>query len=546
MIWSSAFRRSEGRAAAVVRHGSQAASCKASDHILSMQQRRIILIYPPVARACEAPAGIARLGGALKQRGAAYALVDANYEALADLLASPGTDGDTWTRRSRRHLKAHLETLCGSGGFDNMDRYRRAVFDLNRLLYVAGRPKGVHLGLANYQDERLSPLRSRDLLEAAGSPERNPFFGYFSRRLRQLMRDDRPSWVGFSLVYLSQALTTFAMAGYLRRIRPDVRILLGGGLVTSWMRSPAWRGPFGDLFDVMVSGAGEAALLDILELPPGGRRSLPDYDDLRSNAYLSPGFILPYSASDGCYWNRCSFCPERAEQNPYRPLPAATAVDDLHRLAAQTKPVLIHLLDNALSPKLMAALAANPPGPPWYGFARITPHLADPDFCRSLKRSGCRMLQLGLESGDQRVLDSLCKGIDLQTAVAALEALGQAGIATYVYLLFGTAAENRGAAQKTLDFTVAHKDGIGFLNLAVFNLPAYGPEVRVLDTSRFYEGDLCLYRNFDHPQGWQRQRVRRFLDRDFKRHPAVAPIIRRDPPIFTSNHAAFFTGLKGP
>jgi hypothetical protein len=35
-------------------------------------------------------------------------------------------------------------------------------------------------------------------------------------------------------------------------------------------------------------------------------------------------------------------------------------------------------------------------------------------------------------------------------------------------------------------------------------------------------------------------RVRRFLDREWKRHPLIAPILRRDPPIFTSNHAPFF------
>ncbi|MCK7489087.1 MAG: hypothetical protein MZU79_01710 [Anaerotruncus sp.] len=37
----------------------------------------------------------------------------------------------------------------------------------------------------------------------------------------------------------------------------------------------------------------------------------------------------------------------------------------------------------------------------------ITQHLADEDFCLSLKRSGCAMLKLGIESGDQEVLESI-------------------------------------------------------------------------------------------------------------------------------------------
>jgi len=280
--------------------------------------------------------------------------------------------------------------------------------------------------------------------------------------------------------------------------------------------------------------------METLGISEGITEGIPDYDGFPSKDYLAPGFILPYSASRGCYWNRCSFCPEQAEGNPYRPVAPPRAARHLQVLSEKTMPVLIHLLDNALSPALLEEFTASPPGAPWYGFARITPHLADPDFCRALKTSGCLMLKLGLESGDQRVLDRLHKGIEIETAGRALKALREAGIATYVYLLFGTAAETEEAAQNTLDFVSAHSREIGFLNVALFNLPLWGPEVESLRTTPFYDGDLSLYQNFEHPGGWHRHRVRRFLDTQFKRHPAVAPILRRDPPIFTSNHAPFF------
>ncbi|MFC1814645.1 B12-binding domain-containing radical SAM protein [Thermodesulfobacteriota bacterium] len=500
----------------------------------------MLLIYSPVAKPCEPAAGIAKLAGRLQKHRIASILLDANLEGLRHFFNSPVKGSDTWTQRACRNVKAHLKTLSEDRGFDIMDRYNRAVYDLNRILYAVGRSKGVHLGLANYKDEQLSPLRSRDLLKAAQNPEHNPFFPYFSRRLFSLIKNETPSMVGFSLNFLSQALTSFAMAGYVRQISPATCIIVGGGLVTSWMRRPGWQNPFGELFDHMVAGAGESALFDILGIFDDGCHHTPAYDDLSSNPYLAPGFILPYSASSGCYWNRCAFCPERAEENPYRPLPVPAVVEDLHALSARTNPILIHLLDNAVSPKLMEAIAENPPGPPWYGFARVTSHLTDPDFCRALKKSGCLMLKLGLESGDQQVLDRLHKGVDIEMAAAALKTLKEVGIATYVYLLFGTAAETRPEAQKTLRFTAANSDRIGFLNLAIFNLPVYGPGAERLKTSRFYDGDLSLYRNFEHPRGWDRLQVRRFLDQEFKRHPAIAPILRRDPPVFASNHAPFF------
>jgi radical SAM superfamily enzyme YgiQ (UPF0313 family) len=152
------------------------------------------------------------------------------------------------------------------------------------------------------------------------------------------------------------------------------------------------------------------------------------------------------------------------------------------------------------------------------------------------------MLKLGLESGNQDVLDSMHKGIDLAMVADALTALKSAGIGTYVYLLFGTPSESIIEARHTLDFIVDHAGAITFLNLAIFNMPVCSQEAATLEVSSFSEGDLSLYTDFVHPHGWDRQAIRRFLDREFKRHPAVADILRRDPPHFTSNHAPFFAG----
>jgi hypothetical protein len=218
----------------------------------------------------------------------------------------------------------------------------------------------------------------------------------------------------------------------------------------------------------------------------------------------------------------------------------AAVVTELRSLSQRYTPGLIHFLDNALSPKLMAHLIENPPGRPWYGFVRITPHLADPAFVSGLKASGCVMLKLGVESGDQTVLDALSKGVALATVSGALTALKRAGIATYVYLLFGTPAETVDRARKTLAFTHDHAAAIDFLNLAIFNLPAYSDEAAALQTVSFYEGDLSLYREFAHPAGWGRDQVRRFLSKEFKKLAPIRKILSNNPPFFTSNHAAFF------
>lgn len=516
----------------------------------------MILIHPPVAKPCEPPAGIARLSGALSDHGRSHTVLDANIEALLYVINGTRLQShhqyDRWTTRALRNISKNHEAIKKRGTYKNIDRYKRTVIDLNHAVEQWA-VHGAFPGIANYRHAHLSPLRSDDLIQAAEHPEENPYYPYFSRRLPELLERNVPLFAGFSLNYLSQALCTFSMTGFLKKCFPGLKIVLGGGLVTSWMKSPHWQDPFKGLIDHFIAGPGEGRLLNILDADdhsdgrgdrtPGAAynmHSMPFYGHLPLDDYLSPGVVLPYSASNGCYWNKCSFCPEQAENNPYVPVPVDTAIDDLNGLTAQSRPVLVHLLDNAISTSLLKKMAAHPPGVPWYGFARISRLLTDIDFCMDLKKSGCVMLKLGLESGDQGVLDRMRKGIDIETASLALKTLKKAGIATYVYLLFGTPAETLPAARNTLEFVVRHKDEIGFLNVALFNMPVCGPGVSQFKTSSFYEGDLSLYTDFVHPGGWNRKEVRLFLDSEFKKSRAVSAILQRDPPVFTSNHAPFF------
>jgi hypothetical protein len=504
------------------------------------KKRGILLVYPPAAKACEAPGGLARLAGALRRRGVICRVWDANVEGQLALLDSAaracGKAIDTWTRRAAGRLTENRASLRSWELYANPDRYRQAAASVNRLLAAAAEPFRVRLSLADYEADSLSPVR----LQAAAAPNANPFHFWFRERFSEILAETSVSHVGFSINYLSQALTAFAMIGLVKREYPFLRIVLGGGLVTSWMRNSGRQNLFPGFADEEICGPGEEPLLALLGKSRDGGHDRPDLEGFPLADYLTPGAILPYSASDGCWWRRCSFCPEPAEGNPYRPLPPERVIEDLRALTAQLKPALIHLLDNALSPALLKALAENPPGAAWYGFARVTSHFADPHFCMQLKESGCVMLKLGLESGDQAVLNALKKGVDLKTSAAVLKNLKAAGIATYVYLLFGTPAETPAAARRTMDFIAAHAAQIGFMNLAVFNLPAYGPETEDLDTGEFYAGDLSLYRPFVHPQGWNRGEVRRFLEKEFKKEPGIAAILRRTPPFFTSNHAPFF------
>ncbi len=499
----------------------------------------MLLVHPPVSKPCEPPPGLAYLAAALRAAGRRTGVLDANLEGLFYLLGRPLSQPGGPARRAWRNRHRNLAALRTPALYRSPGRYRKAVFELQRALEAAASP--VRVGLAEYQDPALSPVRSADLARAAREYETNPYYGYFSRRLPAVLEAGGYRCVGFSLNYLSQALCAFAMMGFVKARCPGVSVVVGGGLATSWARRPGWNRPFAGLVDAWVSGPAENEWCPVPAVPVP-----PAYGLFSLDRYLSPGRVLAYRASGGCYWGRCAFCPERAEGSAYEPVAPARVLEDLQNLGAEHRPAMVHFTDNALSPALLQALARGPVGTPWYGFARPEAPLADPDFARALYAGGCRMLQLGVESGDARVLEALGKGTRPEICERVLSSLHAAGIATYVYLLFGTPPETLDEARATLDFTVRNAGRIDYMNVAVFNLPLGGTDYEDLPVKPFYEGDLSLYGDFEHPGGWSRREVRRFLDREFKRHPAVAGVVRRQVPAFTCNHAVFLGQETAP
>ena len=217
--------------------------------------KAIVLINPPVAKPSEPPAGIARLAGFLRQNDVDCRVIDANIGGMDFVLNRPVPAEDTWTRRAVKNRSRHLRALQTRSGYTNFDRYKRAVADIGRVLEKAEPHQRVKIGLANYQDRDLSPVRSQDLLKAAARPEVNPFYDYYREAILPAAMDPAIAAVGISLGFLSQALCGFALIGLLKRERPDLDIILGGGLMTSY--KPSYKCSFTVPVEIVVEGKEE-------------------------------------------------------------------------------------------------------------------------------------------------------------------------------------------------------------------------------------------------------------------------------------------------
>ena len=505
----------------------------------------MLLIFPPVAKPCEPPAGVALLSSALKEHGILCHIYDANVEGLLSLINSDLVPVDSWSARALKNREKIISDLKDKALYTNMDRYHQRVYDLNKLLSISVDTKRFRITLSDYSDSKLSSVNSKDLLKSAQFYKENPFHRFFEDRVRPQILNSDSKYIGISLCYLNQALVSFALAGWIKDNFKDKKIIMGGGLISSWMSRPDYNDPFKDLVDMMIKGEGEQPLLELLGVKDVDKKHfVPDYNFVKDDLYLAPGKILPFRASIGCYWSKCNFCPEKAETRPYSSQRAAKVLQDLKLIDQKYSPDYVHLLDNAVTPAFLKALSTNKFGFKWYGFVRFEKEFLDQDFCFGLKNSGCDMLKLGLESGDQAVLDQMNKGTDLNRVSIILANLHKAGILTFVYILFGTSYEDQESAFKTLEYVKAHKEYIDYLNLAVFNLPKFSDDAKNLETQEFYHGDLSLYLNFTHPSGWDRRQVKQFLDKSFKKQIRLGSDIRKNPAFFSSNHAMFFNKIR--
>ena len=525
-----------------------------------------LLIQPPALIPSEPPLSLAILVAALRQEDISVDAIDANLGAYLYLLNGQrltklaGSSPSTALSRALKHRQKSLVLLRSNCGKDSFPRYSTAVRYLNLLLSLYADDLQ-RLTLSDYQYPYYSPFNPDDLNRFGRGEAHTLFYSYYCDELLAQVADRQPKRVAISINYLHQAFPAFELAGLLRQRYPDLEIIAGGGLLTSWQQPLQQLDCHFPSFDRLVFGPGEASLVALAQgrldesyflNDTSSRGFVPDFSFAEFDRYPSPYAVLPLSSSRGCYWEKCLFCPEAtAPVHPYGSFNPINFPDLLLELSHRYGVSHFHLTDNAIPMNVLKQLAyrhADLADLEWFGFVRFEQALTDFDFVQKLAAAGCRMLQLGLESGSQRVLDTLCKGIRLETAVKILDNLHRVGIGSYVYIMLGAPGETETDAKMTLSFLERHAEQIGFLNISIMNLPRDSelldnPELYGISCSKLQDagGTLSLYHEFESATGWDRFAARRFLNRRLLASSTIRSIVKRDPPFFSSSHALFFT-----
>ncbi|CAJ35686.1 B12-binding domain-containing radical SAM protein [Methanocella arvoryzae] len=86
----------------------------------------------------------------------------------------------------------------------------------------------------------------------------------------------------------------------------------------------------------------------------------------------------------------------------------------------------------------------------WIANARVG--TIDYETARLMKQAGCHTIKIGVESGVQRILNNIKKGITVENTKKTFKILKEAGIDTHAHMMIGCPGETRETIDETLKF----------------------------------------------------------------------------------------------
>lgn len=363
----------------------------------------------------------------------------------------------------------------------------------------------------------------------------------------------RPDLVGFTST-TSSFLGACAIAAAIKEAAPQVRVLFGGVHATSLWKALLEKY---QAIDFIAVGEGEATLLDLLEagLEPGagipglawrepsgevrfgGERPLlpdldvlplPAYDKLAGfpGAYPLPLFNYPRSpattliTSRGCPYS-CSYCDRSVFRSTFRYHSAEYLAEHLRYLKRRYGIRHVSIYDDNFTLKrgrvldLMEHVLRQKLGISFNCIGRAN-HL-DRELLRSMKRAGCWMVNLGVESGDQALIARHRSQCDLQQMAETVRTVRDEGIRVKGLFMMGIPGETEESLSRTVRYAAEHPfDDVNCTKFTPFpGSPGYAG---IRELGQFQEDwDLMNCLNFVFvPHGLTRERLEHWYARFFK------------------------------
>lgn len=298
--------------------------------------------------------------------------------------------------------------------------------------------------------------------------------------LRRFLAIKRPRMVGISTLTESYP-NAVRIAHMVKELSRKIHVVVGGPHVTFTAEETLIH----ECFDYLVCREGELTLLELANclLRGEGHREeipglcwrkgdlffrspprpllreldslpLPARDLLFLEKYRHAGALITARGCPG----RCIFCSAGAMSGSrYRERSPEEVIAELlllRRLGAKS----LLFLDDSLTAdlerlnRILFLMEREGIALPWVCESRVD--IDDPNFFQKMARAGCTGVQLGAESGSERVLAKLGKGITRKQVMTAVESAARAGIGPMCSLMIGLPEDTVETAMETIRFAV--------------------------------------------------------------------------------------------
>ena len=354
---------------------------------------------------------------------------------------------------------------------------------------------------------------------------------------------EKPNVVGISIGTQMQLLAGLTFCKMIKETFPKIHVVIGGNVVTRLQEElPHHDRFFTEVFDSAILYEGEHALLWLIEALNGERElasvpnlmyrnasgvqqnkeiytekttalPLPDFDGFPLDDYFVPERIIPYLATRGCYWGRCTFCDHgQGYFDQYRGMSAQLVVEQVKALRDKYQCRHFLFSDESYPPalfrKVSQLLVDHNVGIKWTTLIRFEESLQEQEVWDLAAKAGCSTLYYGMESANERVLNLMDKHAKKSVIQNNLKQASKAGIWNHVMAFYGFPGETREEALETRQFILDNQPLIHSVELFYFVAYRHTPMVRhpekfgiTIHKQEEYDLPLDYYYTLNEPVG---------------------------------------------
>ena len=205
----------------------------------------------------------------------------------------------------------------------------------------------------------------------------------------------------------------------------------------------------------IVRGTARTRTKDMSHLPLPYRGDIPNAEYIRYWRKHWKDATTPLMSTRGCPF-RCDFCHKSVFGDLFSARPVESVVAEMREIAELGYDHIwmsddLFTLNYHRTYELALAIEAADLPLTWECLSRVT-HV-DKALFDQMRRAGCKRIFFGIESGDEKVLKEMKKGITPDQARAAVEACVAAGIKAAGFFMVGYLGETQESLARTIRFS---------------------------------------------------------------------------------------------